>query len=438
MRRLSTTALVLAGALAALAAAPAPGTESLPAWEWYAEVAAPAGNRPLADFVLPPPVFDGARPDLADLRLYDGRRHEVPYALHVRRKEDVRQPLAAKEFNRTTNPDRSAEVSLDLGESAGEHNEIEVATPGSDFRRPLRVEGSDDRMSWSTVLDKVHLIHFAEGGQVLDIRRFTYTPSRFRYLRVRVSPDPAAANDAPAVGSVVVFHEVHQAGDYRTWPAFVEARQPVPAYEGPGSAWFIRLSENGEAAPCESLTLEVADTEFVRPYRLEVANPDEPAQVVGSGELRRQATDPNKPLVISFPEVTARRLRLVVTDQRNPPLSLTGAQYTAAARQVIFRPDDVQGTLRLYFGNPKAPPPGYDFARTLPAALDPAPAETTLGPRQKNPDYQPPPKPWTERYPWAVYVVLGAASAVLLVLLGLLGREAIARHGAAAEPPVPG
>jgi hypothetical protein len=422
--------VAVAGALLAVAAAPGPtGGEALSGWEWFADVATPPADHPYADIVLTPPVFDGARPDLSDLRLYDGRGRDVPYALRIRRKEDVRRPFAATEFNRTTGADRSAEVSLDLGESPGEHNEIEVSTPGTAFRRPLRVEGSDDRKSWSTVLDKVHLVHFEEGGQVVDVRRFKYTPSRYRYLRVRVAPDPAAPNDAPAIASVAVFHEVHEAGDYRSWPAFVEARQPVPAAEGPGSAWFIRLGENGEAAPCESLTLEVADTEFARPYRLEVANPEEPAQIISSGELRRQPSQPDRPLVISFPEVTARRLRLVVTDQRNPPLNLTGAHYSAAARQVIFKPGDAQGPLRLYFGNPTAPAPGYDFARTLPATLDPAPAETSLGPREKNPDYRPPPKPWTERYPWAVYVVLGVASAVLLALLGLLGREAIARRG---------
>ena len=124
----------------------------------------------------------------------------MPYALRVRCKEDVRRPFAAAEFNRTTNADRSAEVSLDLGESAGEHNEIEVGTRG--HRLPpatAQVEGSDDRKAWSTVLDKVHLLHFEEGGQVVDVRRFTYTPSRYRYLRMRVAPDPTAANDAPAI-----------------------------------------------------------------------------------------------------------------------------------------------------------------------------------------------------------------------------------------------
>jgi hypothetical protein len=69
----------------------------------------------------------------------------------------------------------------------------------------------------------------------------------------------------------------------------------------------------------------------------------------------------------------------------------------------------------------------------LPQDLEPAPAWTQLVEKtlHANPDFRPEPKPWSERWPWLVYVVLGIASAVLLGLLGLLGREAIARHDAA-------
>jgi hypothetical protein len=208
-------------------------------------------------------------------------------------------------------------------------------------------------------------------------------------------------------------------------------RQPVPAGEGPGSAWFITFGAS-ERVPVESLSFEVREDELARPFRLELADPGEPRQYLAGGEWRRRPEEPRKPLVIAFPEAMPRRLRLVVTDFRNPPLNITAARYTAAARQVIFRPpDDAEGSLRLYFGNPRAQEPRYDFASTLPATLDPAPLRTDLGVRQANPDYRPPAKPWTERWPWLVYVVLGVASVVLLVLLGLLGREAMARHDAA-------
>jgi hypothetical protein len=60
--------------------------------------------------------------------------------------------------------------------------------------------------------------------------------------------------------------------------------------------------------------------------------------------------------------------------------------------------------------------------------LEPAPRRADLSEPTRNPDYQPPPLPWSERWPWLVYVVLSVASLVLLVLLALLSREAIARH----------
>ena len=82
----------------------------------------------------------------------------------------------------------------------------------------------------------------------------------------------------------------------------------------------------------------------------------------------------------------------------------------------------------LFRSNPNATEPHYDFAATLPEVLDPVPRRGDLKELTRNPEYQPPPLPWSERWPWLVYVVLSAASLVLLILLGLLGREAIAHH----------
>ena len=55
-----------------------------------------------------------------------------------------------------------------------------------------------------------------------------------------------------------------------------------------------------------------------------------------------------------------------------------------------------------------------------------------------NPTYRPPPLPWTERRPGLVYAVLGLASAALLVILGLLARDAVRRHDSAEVAPPAG
>ena len=127
--------------------------------------------------------------------------------------------------------------------------------------------------------------------------------------------------------------------------------------------------------------------------------------------------------------MTASRLRLVVTDYRNPPLELRAATVRAAAREVVFAaPARAVSGLRLYYGNPKAEPPGYDFARNLPATLVPSPARLSLGSRSENPDYRPEPKPFTERWPWVIYVILGAICLALGVLIISLARTAIRLH----------
>jgi hypothetical protein len=141
---------------------------------------------------------------------------------------------------------------------------------------------------------------------------------------------------------------------------------------------------------------------------------------------------------VTFPEGVARRLRLVVTDYRNPPLNVTAVRFSAPVRQVVFaRSTDLAAPLSLYYGNPKAEAPHYDFAASLPVQLMPAPARTILGSAIKNPTYRPGPKPWSERWPWLVYVVLGLASLVLLALLGLLAQTAVARHDATQRASTP-
>ena len=95
-------------------------------------------------------------------------------------------------------------------------------------------------------------------------------------------------------------------------------------------------------------------------------------------------------------------LRLVVTDNRNPPLNISGVQYAAPAREVVFARNDFAGPLRLYVGNPKAEAPQYDFEKNLPAVLAPAPLRVEVGLQTANPAYRPEPQ--------AVYGALALAA----------------------------
>ena len=127
-----------------LATGPSPSSESsaeptatiIERWPYFSPVKLPAFDKAqtICDFLVTPPIFDKARSDLGDLRLFDAAGREVPYALRIRQPVVVDQLVAASEFNRVELPSGSTEVTLDLGENPPEQNSLDVVLPGTNFR----------------------------------------------------------------------------------------------------------------------------------------------------------------------------------------------------------------------------------------------------------------------------------------------------------------
>ncbi len=389
--------------------------EALTAWEYFDELSAPAGPG-LYDFVLDRNVFDKSRGDLADLRLYDGAGREVPYVLRVRRTVSTSQNFAAREFNRSTEGG-VAQVSYDLGEKPQETNQLEVDTSGANFRRMADVQGSADGNTWSTLVSQAVLFRFANGGQTVEQRYVPFPVSRFRYLRVRVSRDPEVDRTAPQIETVLIRRSVELQGEMVSYPLRLENRDADRQYGRLASIWRTDL---GGRVPVSRMILTVAPGAFERPFQLDTTDGGT-SVMLASGELKQDDDTDAKPLTIDFTERRARLLKLIVTDDRNAPLTVKNMVIQAPARQIIFQAGPATARpLRLYYGNGKAQPPRYDLAARLPqqAVL----TRLRLGPPQGNPIYRPEPKPFSERAPWLVYVVLAIAAAVLAAILVSIAR----------------
>ena len=343
---------------------------------------------PVGCAARPAAIFTHARLDLGDLRLYDAADQSVPYALRVLQRTYRRDPYPAKEFNRAARPDGSSELTLDLQRRPTraepvEHNEVEITTPGTEFRRHVVVDGSDDGVNWSK-LAETELIRFERSGaKRIDGNTVGYPPSRYRQLRVRVFPDKSIDQDPVNVEKVIVVRKIDVPGEMVTREGQLGPREPVMADGGPGSAWIIELG--GDRVPCERIEVDVDDSEFARNFHVEAGGPADSREMfqrvyTGEGLWQRRGGQAKQPLIAAFPEVRASRLRLVVTDFRNPPLAIRSVRFSAPARQIVFVPpasSDAQ--LRLFFGNPDAVAPNYDFARNLPAQLPTPPIRAAVG-----------------------------------------------------------
>src|SRR5262249_45261913 len=89
---------------------------SLSLWPYYIEVSPQNPAAGMYDLVVPLPVMDKARADLADLRLFDSANREVPYAIRIRKDVDEEEEIQADLFNSGDAGPSTGEVSVDLRE----------------------------------------------------------------------------------------------------------------------------------------------------------------------------------------------------------------------------------------------------------------------------------------------------------------------------------
>jgi hypothetical protein len=395
---------------------------SMSSWPFFVDVTPRPGTPGTYDFIVPSQVMDKAREDLADLRLVDVQGREIPYAIRIRREVDEKRQVTAQTFNQATTGSNTSEMSIDLGENTGEHNEVEIETSGANFRRRVEVEGSDSGKEWRMLKTGAIVFGFESQNKSVLSNRVSYPTSRYRYLRVRVFADELIDKQAPLITAVKVAMALREQGELTTWAV------PVPSYQllrnqgAPASSWTIDL---GARVPCDRLTLEFDDESFSRSFQVEAVDDPENTRLVASGELTRRIGEQRRPLLITFDnEEQARKLRLLVTDYNNQTLSISSIQAGAPARQLVFDlKEGVNPPLRLYFGNTKASAPHYDFEKSLPVKLPGEIRRSEVAALVNNPDYRPEPLPLTERIPWLIYVVLAASSVALALILISLARS---------------
>lgn len=387
-------------------------------WPFFVEVT-PVGTG-IHQFAAPLHLLDKAREDLADLRLYDAGGREIPYAVRIRSEEDDAQPVQGRLFNHARIGSSASEVSVDLGENPGEHNEVQIETAGMNFRRAVEVEGSDTGTGWKTLTSGDVIFSFGSERSTARSNHVGYQISRYRYLRVRVFADTPREKEPPVITSVRVLMSRREKGEITTWQVSVPYHQFLRHNGAAASAWTLDL---GARVPCDRLILPIPNESFSRPFEVEVMDDPNNIRLIASGELTKRRGE-QKPLTITFDdEVYARKLRLIVTDYSNPPLSMSTIEAGAPLRQVFFELKEFSAQpLRLYFGNMNATAPHYDFEKELQSRLTGQRHYTAAGPLMNNQDYQPPPLPFTERVPWLIYIVLTASSVALGLILFSLAR----------------
>lgn len=370
-------------------------------------------------------VYEAARADLGDLRVVDERGHDVPYLID--RAEPAGPAAEARPAvrNRGWRADGAATAVLDFGRRTGKRR-LQLRLSGDNFRRRVAVEGSEDGVAWTTLVDEAWV--FAVPG-----------PGPARYETVDL-PE----NDFPLLRVVV-----HPAPDEKGRPGIEDALVPgdarperreeplVPRWsaaqdENARETW-LTLDHGARHQPFLAVELDVADERFFREVRVEArhdATADGRAvwwEEIGRGAIYRLEHEGRRRECLRIEaRGRGRALRLRVRNRDDRPLQVRAVAVRVPVERLLFEASP-PGRFRLTYGSAGREAPSYDLARTAgdvatwaasarPARLGP-PRRVTAGAEAE--------RPWTERHP----SLLWAGLLAVVLALGALTYKALQRAG---------
>jgi len=342
--------------------------------------------RAVAAFPIDPLLYRGLTRDQADLRIVRGGV-EIPYVITTLSDESSETELHPPILNQGVVPGEGVQVTLELDRPV-RHNRLRISTPERNFRQRVRVETSDDSQRWSIVRDDGYIFDFSQDGRRVSVLTVDYPVSTKRYVRATVF----GWKDIHSIESAWLT-------DYIERPAIRDTMVIIQP------ARTMDLGSPG--LPYNEVRFAIGPGFFHRAAAIETSPDGEAWSTAGTGVLSRTPDD--EQLTINFPEQRERFVRAQIFNGDDQPLPLESLTLEAFRRTVGF-PANERGVYWVYYGNPDARQPSYDFGYV---AAQPVALGATLGPELANLTYRAPRKPWTDEHPGLLYSILGAAVIVM-------------------------
>ena len=378
-------------------------------------------------FIVDEELWSHSRPDLGDLRFYDGGS-PVQYALSEQRAGISSEEVAAKILN-LGRVSGHTEFDLDT-QGLAEYDRIRLRLEARDFVATAVVSGGDAPGKATEVEITTSTLYDFNKQQLGSNSLLKLPPSSFRYLHVRLSP---GIRPDQVKGATIMNLREQQASWTRAGscaPSQPKQRKTEIICTLPARVPLNRIL----------LRIDPAQVNFRRAVTVE----DDKGMQIAGGEISRVRVNRAGTLVIAeelavnipavnftlekmnLERINGNSVRLTVTIDNgdNPPLTILDAEPLSLERRVYFDPQG-KTALQLYYGDEKLPAPVYDYARFF--HLEASAAEAQLGPGAHNAQYtgRPDERPWSERH----VTVLWAA-----MILAVLALAVLALRGLRAEP----
>ena len=419
--------LCLAIALSVACILPVSADFSFGDWKYFRDITLPLGleNRDLIEVGVDKELFGDALEGLADLRIVEkSTSQEVPYKLLVEKGYESRASIAilGTEIAHAT-------FVVDVGKSGLMHNEIDLLAVSQNFQRRVSVEGSSDNRTWEILSEQSVIFDLTIGEDNPEFSEEVYRSrntlvgyrdSKARYLRVHIFDNPGQL-PLEIRGARVYFSE-------RIFPKSESISSDSEVMEerldGGKSKTVIVLDVGVEKVPTHQLEINVVDENYYRRVDLEASEDKSKWASIQNSEAiygYNTAKFQGKKLHISYPESTERYFRITIFNEDNANLTIEAVNILSYSRKMIFQPTE-DGEYRLYYGNPKARHPSYDFEQVFPYFVTDNLPVGLLGRHSESLDFYEEQSLW-ERYPWLLNTIIVVAAVGVGIFLANLLRQ---------------
>ena len=387
-------------------------------WEFSKPILFPAdlGLNGFMGFEPDDHIYANSLENLTDLRVIaESNQGEIPYELLIKRGSESYETIQAEITDIVTVTDSHTSFVVKVRSENSLHNELEIVTSSTDFVRKVKVETTNDLLTWATAEDNAQIYDIDVSKSVANHRNtnLTYPTSSSSFLRITIFDN----KDSPLEiqGATISLLQKTPA-KYRTYHSSMSSQENA---KQPESSQII-IDLNSEGIPTSRMEIFTSDTNFNRKVNIE-SSPDatnwtlidqnREIFVYNTGKVREQQ------LVLLYPEITNRYLKLTFLNGDSPPINIKTIKVHGLQRLLIF---EVKSDSRynIYYGNPfERTRPKYDLGQIIPHLDIENISLAQLGTEQPNVNFERRAvEPLSGRYPW----LLPSVVTILVIVLGLI------------------
>lgn len=303
------------------------------------------------------PVFLGqAKPNLADVRIYDQGGVEQPYLL--RSEQEVSTKSLFREYEITDKAYQQNAISHLIFSNPDKRaiDNVSIEVKNTDVKKRARLSGSDDLENWYVIRDNYLLHAMQSEDETTELKILNFPLSDYAYFKLEINDNWRLPINILKVG----YYDTQQVkGATTTFDC------PIVAQQDSLKTSYVSIVF-AEPVYMEQLQLMASGADFysrftkVKTKRIRVDKKNKPYEYFETlGAFELHSNSENK---VSFPGAIVSELSIEIDNRDNAPLKVEQVKASFLNRYAVLALNPAASYV-IKLGNDQLAKPDYDIAR---------------------------------------------------------------------------